>query len=302
MADIDELISELYPEEQRKQAPTTDSLAEQSAVASTHNFDASDDEAASKGPTAAGAHSAPHRRVVPWPTLPPTLKPSPACPGGTMTLASRVSVEAAREQQRLLYLNQAQLLKPAVCRPQYVGQDDDGGAWCPYLRCRHCDHVVVRKEGFYWSRGLAPLTDCPEVKAVAKPKLSAAHSFDDSDSGDDDVMTAQASPATPGSLQRPRDDDAMYILMRYHYPDFSAFPDDVLVKEQTAPSRPSAAAEPSAAAYCCQCTWVSVVDIQWRVPTAAVGGPVQLPSRPSQLKPEPTSRASTSWVCKGHTC
>jgi hypothetical protein len=345
--DIDALISELYPGDaaaQRSFPRTSGAVAAPEAKA--HSFDDDDDSTAQPAFTAparsvpSGGGTAVPTAAVPWPTLPPGLAPGPLCPAGTVTLTSFASDAAIREQRRLLHLNPSQLGNAQVSRPQRPGLDDDGGRWCPYLRCRHCDHVVVRFQGAYWSRGLVPLSSkrgaSPDdqtpaaspyqaIAAGSPPKpaetetANKAHSFDEDtdeevspprDNSSNAAASApptatlptdgNSSPSSVGAPMAPRDDAAMYMLMRYHYPDFGAFPADVLVRASDVHR------QTAYAAYCCQCTWVSALEPTVRVLAPALGGPTPLPDQPtvaSVTQAEPTSRpVGIQWVCKGHTC
>lgn len=330
MSNIDDLINELYPAK-RSATQATPDIAGAAAGADkfSHSFDddspragAAPNSAAPKSNAGTTVARAGTSAAVPWPTLPPNIGPTLHCGGTEVTLTCHVSEAARREQRRLLHLTPAQLGSPTQCRPPRAGLDDDGGRWCPYVRCAHCGHVVVRMEGAYWTRGAAeqrrstgssPVQQnggAPPTAAQASP-TGNAHSFDD-DTDEEDSAPAPAPAAgqtaapSPPPGAKERDDEAMYMLMRYHYPDFAAFPRDVIVHvgPSTPAGCPAAPGVAAAAAYCCQCSWVSVFEPALRVAAPMVGtGPVKLPPQPSAptAVPVPTSKpAGVQWVCRGH--
>lgn len=84
----------------------------------------------------------------------------------------------------------------------------------------------------------------------------------------------------------------LYLDMRYHYPDWSAFPTTVLA--------PCSEVGTTAAAYCCQCSWFSV----YGAGSCIVDAPLLLAPHGSRITSNRQSLSSGKtyprWVCKGH--
>lgn len=304
---IDDLIDELYPTAAAAKGITPPISESTPAHAQGgHSFDDEDDSVSPVG-TSQVTHTvntAVSKPAVPWPSLPPNLAPSVHCGVGTFTLTSYASPTAIREQQRLMHLDPSQLRSAVACRPSHHGADDDGGRWCPYMRCRHCDHPVVRLQGAYWTAPVAPTSASSDNVADApqSTRQRKQHAFDDSD---DDITppSSSASPASGADGASSRSPAAvvgsndMYMQMRYHYPDFSAFPVTALRRLT------DTAGESAVAAYCCQCTWVSVLEPKLTMPCAGHGvPPAAVPTQPSSagVYPPPSSSSGVQWACKGH--
>lgn len=90
----------------------------------------------------------------------------------------------------------------------------------------------------------------------------------------------------------------LYLAMRYHYPDWAAFPPNVLDRD---PCRAGSGVR-TAAAYCCQCSWFTVVDNTAFVLDAPL---VVAPhgsrlTRSTQQAGAGGGKTFPRWVCKGH--
>jgi hypothetical protein len=304
---------EQQPEPARKPAPKPSAppVAAPAPMSQGGGFDDSDEDDG-------GAQKS--RRAAPWPVIPhEDLRGGRRCPARTARLTSYMSAKAMAQQHRRLFpASPAGRVARSPAAPtagQSAGalngnaSDDDGSRYCPYLQCLKCDYAVVSLPNAYWSNQTAakqPSPAPPAASSSAPPKAAESDNWDDSD---DDAGEApqpstqngqQGAPSAPGGVPTTRTAEDMYMLMRYHYPDFGAFPPGVVVRL----SNDVAAAGAASMAYCCQCTWVSATDAVVTVGSGGEQGEQSAALHPALATlPLPSSAPmnKVEWECKGHS-
>ena len=219
------------------------SIASTPGAKAKHDWDAEDDDgskgatsskatiSAAAGATSSPAREAPSRRAGVTARSPPQLPTIPStglvtrCPMWQCTLSAQPT------------------------------------AGCPYIRCQHCDHVVVRKVGVAFAGLFAteplqrkasfsktgnsvppPPQDAVEGAAVGGGGLSLRKLITDGVASQGQEISRHA--------------DAMYVQVRNHYPDWTAFDPAALVS--IAATTQSGCDVPFVvASYFCQCSWLT---------------------------------------------